>query len=630
MHSSHIKYKKLTEFNRKIILVDTYTDLNQIKKKSQNDDYTIISFDYESHQKLLNEKITHELSDNYITDSQCQSLQNYVYKFASWFRHDDFSHLLEYRKINLGGLYEDELINYFVRFLKKFKEIEIIFNKNHDKQFFAQNELFNIINHFSSLTNNLQKSKNNPELLTPEKIRITLSLFGCKRNLFLSKKFYLKLKNIQDIFVNNLFKPKTFDNKKINILFVEYNTERFKELFIKSRNFNTQIFYYGPKRPPFWNLDTLKTIIKSKCTIITNQYIQESKKSELQNFEQIGSNMKKLWDKNSLLENFFIFENNSILELIKPKLIELTEKRLSFMLNEIETVNNMLEKFQFDYTVIINESGFYEKIISILSNTHKIKCIHMQEGFHWDTDNSIKNISSQGVFLRDAKKLAVWGNIDKNLSINKAKNSSSEIEIIGSPRYDNLFQFKSENDDYILLASSGDPQPEEIEGLRTNKIEKYLNDVFEISKIVTEMNEKLLIKLHPSSTQLMKIFELAPKINKKINVIPNGEIISLLPSAKLLICIGLSSALIEALILKKPVLFIPGMDYNWGNPSIVTEKGCFISDTDNLKNELEKILNDKKYLQEQQNLSQNYLSKLISFQGNGSQNFYEYLRNDSL
>lgn len=90
MHSSHIKYKKLTEFNRKIILVDTYTDLNQIKKKSQNDDYTIISFDYESHQKLLNEKITHELSDNYITDSQCQSLQNYVYKFASWFRHDDF------------------------------------------------------------------------------------------------------------------------------------------------------------------------------------------------------------------------------------------------------------------------------------------------------------------------------------------------------------------------------------------------------------------------------------------------------------------------------------------------------------------------------------------------------------
>ena len=146
MHSSHIKYKKLTEFNRKIILVDVYTDLNNIKKKFQSDDYTIISFDFESHQKLLNEKITHELSDNYISDSQCASIQNYVYKFASWFSQSDFLPLLEYRKINLGGLYEDELINYFVRFLKKFKEIEIIFNENSDKQFFAQNELFNIIN----------------------------------------------------------------------------------------------------------------------------------------------------------------------------------------------------------------------------------------------------------------------------------------------------------------------------------------------------------------------------------------------------------------------------------------------------------------------------------------------------
>ena len=630
MHSSHTKYKKLTEFNRKIILVDTYTDLNQIKKKIQNDDYTIISFDYESHQKLLNEKISHEVSDNYITDSQCKSLQNYVHKFASWFHQNDFSHLLEYRKINLGGLYEDELINYFARFLKKFKEIEIIFNENSDKQFFAQNELFNIINYFSPLTNNLQKSKKNPELLMPEKIRITLSLFGYKKNFFLSKNFYLKLKSIQDIFVNNFFKPKTLDNEKTNILFVEYNTERFKDLFLKSRDFNAQIFYYGPKRPPFWNFSTLKTILNSKCRIITNQSLQESNKSRISNFNKIIFNMEKLLNENSSLENFFILENYPIFELIKPKLIELTQKRLSFILTEIELVNHMFEKFQFDYTVIINESGFYEKIISSLSNAHNIKCIHMQEGFHWDTDNSIKNISSQGVFLRNAKKLTVWGNIDKNLSINKAKTASSEIEIIGSPRYDNLFQSKSENSDYILLASSGDPQPEEIEGLRTNKIEKFLDDIFEISKIVSNMNEKLLIKLHPSSTQLMKIFELAPKINQKIIVIPNGEIIPLLSSAKLLICIGLSSALVEALILKKPVLFIPGMDYNWGNPSIITEKGCFISDIDNLKNELERILNDNKYLQEQQNLSQKYLSKLISFQGNGSQKFYEYLKNDSL
>ncbi len=626
MYSSLTSTEKSNEFNGKIILVDTYTDIDYIKKNFQNNDSTIIAFDYESHQKLLNENITHELSDTYINDAQCKSLQNYVYKFAFWFLENEFSNFLEYRKINLGSLYQDELINYFVRFLKKFKEIEIIYSKNPNKQFFAQNELFNIIIYFSSSSKNIYKSKNNSELFTPEKIRFSFSLFGHQQNFFLNKDLYMKLKNLQDVFTNLLFKPKLLDNKKTNVLFVEYNTERYKELFLKSMDFNTQIFYYGPKRPPFWNTNTFKTILNSKCKIITNQFLHKSNKSEIP-ISQIRSNIQKLLNKNSSLENFFLFENHSIFDLIKPKLIELLENRLSFMLNEIELANHMLEKFQFDYTVIINESSFYEKIISILSDTHKIKCIHMQEGFHWDTDDSIKNTSSQGVFLQYAKKLTVWGEIDKNLSIDKAKTDSSLVEIIGAPRYDNLFQSTSKNSDYILLASSGDPQPEEIEGLRTKKIEKYLNDVLQISKIVSNMNEKIVIKLHPSSTQLLEIFHLAPKINQQIDVIPTGEIIPLLSSAKLLICIGLSSALVEALILKKPVLYMPGIDYNWGTPSIVTENGCFVTDIDNLKNELNKILSDKKYVHEQQNLSQIYLSKLINFQGNSSKKFYEFLKN---
>ena len=86
----------------------------------------------------------------------------------------------------------------------------------------------------------------------------------------------------------------------------------------------------------------------------------------------------------------------------------------------------------------------------------------------------------------------------------------------------------------------------------------------------------------------MNIIDLAPKISQKISVIPNGEIIPLLSSAKLLICIGLSSALIEAIILKKPVILLLGMDYNWGTPSIINDNGCLVSNIHNLKNEKKK------------------------------------------
>ena len=236
MHSFYTdKSKELNDTDRKIILVDIYTDLNYIKNKIHSENIKIITFDYQSHKKLKNEKIDHELSDNYITDLECKSLQNYVYKFSYWFLENNFSHSLEHREINICSLYQDELINYFVRFLKKFKELENIFNKNKEKEFLAQNELFNIINYFSpSSSKNLTKSKNNPDISTPEQIRISFKIFGHQKNLFLSKSIYQQLKNLQDLLINNFFKPRILDNTKTNVLFVEYNTERFKDLFLKS------------------------------------------------------------------------------------------------------------------------------------------------------------------------------------------------------------------------------------------------------------------------------------------------------------------------------------------------------------------------------------------------------------
>ena len=80
-------------------------------------------------------------------------------------------------------------------------------------------------------------------------------------------------------------------------------------------------------------------------------------------------------------------------------------------------------------------------------------------------------------------------------------------------------------------------------------------------------------------------------------------------------------------ILKKPVIFIPGIDYNWGDPSIINEKGCLISSINELKNDLKGVLNNTKLYAEQQNSSRKYLSKLISHHGNASDEFYKYLKN---
>ena len=614
----------------KIILVDSTSNFENIKnsfKKENN--LSIISFDYKSHKKLENENIPHQLSDDYITDSQCKTIQDYVYKFTYWYFEKDFLKFLEYREINLGRLYQDELLNFFVRFLKKFKEIEIIFASNQNKEFLAENELFDIVQFFTNSALNLQKSIKKFHSFPHEEMRVNLKIGGYEKSLFLSRDRYLKLKKLSDFLINNMFNPKITDNTKTKILFAEYNTERYKELFLKSKKFNAEIFFYGKRRPAFWNGSTLKTIRNSKCKIITNQLIYDNvaKHEEKLGIKKMQKQLSELWKENTSLEKFFTFGDFEVFNLIKPVLVELIENRLSHTIHEIELVNRMFQKIRFDFSVIINELGFSEQIISCLSKTYKIKCVHMQEGFHWDTIPANANLTSQGAYLHDADTLAVWGDIDRTISIENGGVPSNKVKIIGAPRYDNLFNSETKKQDYILLASSGDPQPEEVNGIRINKIEKYLTDILQISKIVRELDEEVFIKLHPSPTQLMDLVELGKTIDPKITIVSHGEITSLLPSAKLVISIGMSSAIIEALILKKPVIFIPGIDYNWGDPSIINEKGCLISSINELKSDLEGVLNNTKLYAEQQNSSQKYLSKLISHHGNASDEFYKYLKN---
>ena len=614
----------------KIILVDSTSNFENIKnffKKGNN--LSIISFDYKSHKKLENGNIPHQISDDYITDLQCKTIQDYVYKFTYWYFEKDFSKFLEYREINLGRLFQDELLNFFVRFLKKFKEIEIIFASNQNKEFLAENELFDIIQFFTNSTLNLQKSTKKFHSFPHEEMRVNLKIAGYEKSLFLSRDRYLKLKKLSDFLINNMFNPKITDNTKTKILFAEYNTERYKELFLKSKKFNAEIFFYGKRRPAFWNGSTLKTIRNSKCKIITNHLIYDNvaKHEEKLGIKKMRTQLSELWKKNSSLEKFFTFGDFEVFTLIKPVLVELIENRLSHTIHEIELVNRMFQKIRFDFSVIINELGFSEQIISCLSKTHKVKCIHMQEGFHWDTIAAHANLTSQGAYLHDADTLAVWGDIDRSISIENGGIPSNKVRIIGAPRYDNLFNSETKKQDYILLASSGDPQPEEVNGIRINKIEEYLTDILQISKIVRELDEEVFIKLHPSPTQLMDLVELEKKIDPKITIVSHGEITSLLPSAKLVISIGMSSAIIEALILKKPVIFIPGIDYNWGDPSIINEKGCLISSINELKNDLKGVLNNTKLYAEQQNSSRKYLSKLISHHGNASDEFYKYLKN---
>ena len=430
--------------NQSILLIDSAFDFNNLKKIVNKKNITIITFDYKSHTILENQNISHKLSEDYLTDDQYEQIQEYVYKFSYWYTNEKFSNFLEHEQINIGRLYIDEMINFLVRFLKKFREIEVIFKSNPNKKFYADNELFDITKFFTNSVKNEFPSKSNPYSFTHDEIRLDLKISKFQKSFFINKTLYLKIKSLIDNITTTIVKPRQYSDSNIGILFAEFNTERFKDLFLESKKFNTQIFFYGRRRPAFWNMSTFKTMIDSKCKIITDKNLED------QNFEKNKSasikiaydKLSKLWDKNQDLEEFFTFDSHPIFKLIKPTLISLIEKNIPHIFHEIELVKTMFQSYKFDYSVIINESGFSEQIIAALSKNYGIKCIHLQEGFHPDSKGVIQNLTSQGVFLHDAEILNVWGEIDKELAIKFGNISTEKINIIGAPRYDDLFNSK--------------------------------------------------------------------------------------------------------------------------------------------------------------------------------------------
>ena len=112
---------------KKIILIDNLTEINEIVDFLDNETL-VISFDYESHNKLLEQNITHTISDNFLIDANIGSLQKIGYEFLEWSNLISIKDKVSFLGINIPQLYNDQLIHSIIKIVKKFSELENIFN----------------------------------------------------------------------------------------------------------------------------------------------------------------------------------------------------------------------------------------------------------------------------------------------------------------------------------------------------------------------------------------------------------------------------------------------------------------------------------------------------------------------
>lgn len=608
---------------KKVLLLDSSVDLDTIEKFVNDKNIEIISFDYNIHNYLLNKKIPHLISEQFLTNQDTATIDKQIYQFSSWYDNKNVSQFLQFEGLNIGKLFHDDTLDFLLKFLKKFYEIKAINKHYADVLFLSHGLIYNILCMF---TTSISKIQNKEKLqLTYDKVKINFELFNHEITLSLSQSLYLRLKSLYEYFSSFIYNSKV-NGKTKRTLLVEINTTRFKQLFLKSKNSPIKFAYYGRRRPAVWNFETYAIIRKSRCRIITrNMLTDKTFDSELQkNADEIKSKLSNVWTNIAFFTNFFSIEGISFWNIVEPVLKNLIDERIEKTIFEIKLIQKLFIRYSFDCILVLSEIGFTEQIIINQAKKTRTPIILLQHGLYSDTLESLPDNRSKGVYMEAADYFAVWGEITNQSAQKFANIPTNKIKVLGSPIYDDLFSGNTINDSYVLVTTQP-PQHEIIYGLKVSNMEKIEQSIITIANIVSKKKKKLIVKLHPSLNEL-DTKEISKKVGFDVKIISAGNAISLIRNCSVLIVLGHSTTTLEGQILKKPVITIPIIDYNRGNPPIFDPNLSFTCDIESIDNVLNQLFSDKQFKEMIIERGQKFVKEYLVDIGDGSKNLLEFIQ----
>ena len=608
-----------------VFLLESKSDYEKIKKQ-KDDNFQIITFNFELHNIFKKKSIQHIISDEFLSQNELLSIQNNALSLSDWYIENEIKEYISYKGVNLGSLIQGEFINTLVNFLKRFLECSNIIKKyNSDTIFFSSGIIFEIMKQFSV---NVKKISNvhDEKLFFPLdslKIKTSIGIKNYSTEINISQNIFKKLKKITEK-TSSMISKRSDKNAK-TILISEFNTLIYESLFLKMPEFKLNFVFFNRRQPTIWNLKSLSVIKKSKVIIENETTLMNKKiKGDIQNGKKvIEKNIDNLFKNNIFFKSFFSINGNSFWAPFSSYFINYFKKRSSENIKEIELVIELLEKFSFVATLIHSEAGPNEKIILQLAKKKKIVNFLLQHGLINDSLEGYEHNVHRGVIPIESEQSIVWGKINqdyfKHIGI-----SADRVHTLGTPIYDDLNIEKIDNkEDYVLLATSG-PTKEDVFDLTINTIEKNIETIKTICKVVTKYNKKLIIKLHPSPDEFDPT-QIVKEINPEIKIVKTGKISQLIKNSSIVVVIDESSAIIDAHLLGKPVLSVAVKAEEYGIPTVLKNNSCIMTNRESFDKDFFCVMNDKVHretiIENEKKSTQNY----ISFQKNGAKMILSFL-----
>ncbi len=609
-----------------LVLFDSSSNIEELKKILHKKPM-IFSFDYDSHEILQKNNISHEISDKVLSRDDLVTIQNHCYDLIKWFEEKKIEQLIEYEGINLGLLVKVELNYYLVQFVKKFVEIIKIFNKNRNAHFFTSSLLYEIILSLTSSVTKLNHSDLVDNDFYYDSTKITLKIKNHAFSMRLSKNQFVKIKNLFERILYLFFGSIKLKNYTKTILLVEFDSIKYEKIFQILPNMPLNLISFNRRRPSIWNFESFSIIKNSGCSVVTTSALLDAvAKNRIKNgISKMTTKIDLLWENEDFFESFFSINESSFWKILKPKFKELFTKRVFEFVPEIEITKRLLEKYHFSSVLVLSEIGSTEQIIVKLAKQLGIKIVLLQHGLFYDSgsQSAYKMNKFQGVFPIDADKYVVWGNIEETHQL-KYNISKDKLQVLGSPSSDSIFDIKTTNktQDFILLATSG-PLKENALDLTVETIQKNQQTIRKICQAVSQMNKNLVIKLHPSQDEFDPT-KIAKEIDPRIIIQKTGNPTQLVQSCEVLVVIDASTIILDAHLLKKPVISVLVKDSDYGIPSVL-QNSCVMTDMNNFEITLKRVLTDVTFKNELINKGTNYVNQYLVKQGEASKELLNLL-----
>ncbi len=613
---------------RNLVIVQGKEDVKDLKKYLVSNN-KIVSFDFYAHKELKKMELPYEMIEEYFDVEEQEKMDNLAIKLTTgWYKIEKIKKLMKFEELNLGNLLEIELITYIFEMLKKILGLKKILAKEQFSTIYASSlseisEFFN-----KEKTKTIQRSKRSEESLYFDKIEIPINIGTKIKTITISRDKYTKIKKISekisDLVLNLKYKPKIDDEI---VLLLDFNPVMYpnllKELKIKNKN----IVLLNQRRPAIWNLESMKIVKNSKCKILNleDEFAEKKIKNLSISKNKILEQINEIWKNEDEFEAFFSINGKSFWKLIREQFKKMLDRRFMEAITRKSQIENFFEKTQVKSILEWAHNGFEEKIVVNIAEKKEIPVFLLQHGTAPINEKWNKYHNLMPYFPSSRVKLITWGKAMKKFVLEN-KISEKQVIDLGSPKHDLFFSTRNTvNHNTVLIAANGFMH-NNFAG-NDSRSYQYLENYFsEICRLVPKLSSKqIIVKLHPGQFYYdMK--PLIQKIDSKIHIFQNQNIMDLIKTCDIMISLNYSTALLDAMILQKPTMLVLPEKQGYEKEDFITKEATlFEPKIEKIEQSLKNILNNQEFRENLIKKGNEFVDYYLVNQGNASKEVAEFI-----